>query len=57
MMMSEILLSILQMWKQHIIFLNNQENRLLDELRNTLLPKMMGGEIDMKDVEIGGGNG
>lgn len=50
-MVSEILLSIFQMWKQHIMFLNNQENSLLAELRDALLPKLMCGEIDLSDME------
>lgn len=44
-LVSEILLSIFQMWKQHIMFLNNQENIYLAELRDALLPKLMNGEI------------
>lgn len=49
---SEILLSIFQMWKAHIMFMNNEENKLLAELRDALLPKLMGGEIDLSDIEI-----
>lgn len=44
---STILLSILQMWKQHIMYLNNEENRYLIELRDALLPDLMGGMIDI----------
>lgn len=43
---SEIFLSILQMYKAHLMFLNNEENRILAELRNALLPKLMNGEIE-----------
>lgn len=46
---STILMSILQMWKQHIMYLNNEENRYLIELRDALLPDLMSGKI-----EIGG---
>lgn len=51
---SEIILSILQMWKAHIMFLNNEENRYLEELRDALLPKLMSGEIQV-DANEGGG--
>lgn len=44
---SEIFLSILQMYKAHLMFLNNEENRYLAELRDALLPKLMNGEIDL----------
>lgn len=44
---SEILSSILQMYKAHLMFLNNEENRLLAELRDALLPKLMSGEIEI----------
>ena len=44
---STILLSILQMWKQHIMYLNNEENRYLVELRDALLPDLMSGKIDL----------
>lgn len=45
---STILLSILQMWKQHIMYLNNEENRYLVELRDALLPDLMSGKIDLR---------
>lgn len=44
---STILLSILQMWKQHIMYLNNEENRILVELRDALLPDLMSGKIEL----------
>lgn len=44
---STILMSILQMWKQHIMYLNNEENRYLIELRDALLPDLMSGKIEM----------
>ena len=43
---SEIFLSVLQMYKAHLMFLNNEENRILAELRDALLPKLMSGEIE-----------
>ncbi len=42
---STILMSIMQMWKQHIMYLNNEENRYLIELRDALLPDLMSGKI------------
>lgn len=42
---SHILIMILQGWKQHLFYLNNEENRLLEELRDKLLPDLMTGKI------------
>ena len=42
-------MSILQMWKQHIMYLNNEENRYLIELRDALLPDLMSGKINLND--------
>lgn len=44
---STILLSIFQMWKQHVMYLNNEENRYLIELRDNLLPDLMSGKIKL----------
>lgn len=44
----EILSLFLQMWKQHIMYLNNEENRLLAEFRDALLPELMSGKIEVK---------
>lgn len=44
---STILMSILQMWKQHIMYLNEEENRYLLELRDALLPDLMSGKINL----------
>lgn len=41
----EILSLFLQTWKQHIMYLNNEENRILAEFRDALLPDLMKGEI------------
>lgn len=46
---STILLSILQMWKQHIMYLNNEENIYLAELRDALLPDLMSGKIELSE--------
>ena len=45
---STILLSIMQMWRQHIMYLNLEENRYLMELRDALLPDLMSGKIDIR---------
>jgi type I restriction-modification system DNA methylase subunit len=42
---SSILIMILQMWKQHIFYLNREENIYLAELRDALLPDLMNGKI------------
>lgn len=34
------------------MFLNLKENRALEQLRDTLLPKLMNGEIDLENIEI-----
>lgn len=47
---STILMSILQMWKQHIMYLNREENRYLAELRDALLPDLMSGKIDLNKI-------
>lgn len=44
----EILSLFLQMWKQHIMYLNNEENRLLAEFRDALLPELMRGNIEIE---------
>lgn len=49
---STILMSILQMWKQHIMYLNIEENRFLLELRDALLPDLMSGKIDVSDKNV-----
>lgn len=45
--MSSVLMMIMQMWKQHIYYLNNEENKYLAELRDALLPELMSGKIDI----------
>lgn len=37
----------LPMWKQHIVYLNQEENRLLAELRDAILPDLMSGKIQV----------
>lgn len=36
---------LLPMWKQHIFYLNTEENRLLAELRDAMLPDLMSGKL------------
>jgi hypothetical protein len=45
---SSILMMIFQMWKQHIYYLNNEENRYLVELRDAMLPDLMTGKIRLE---------
>jgi len=47
----EILRIFLTMWKQHIMFLNNEENRILAEFRDALLPDLMSGKIEPQESE------
>lgn len=44
---SSIFMIIFNMWKQHIYYLNNEENRYLAELRDVLLPELMNGNIEL----------
>lgn len=44
---SPILMMIFETYKQHIYYLNNEENRYLAELRDALLPDLMSGKIDI----------
>lgn len=48
---SEIMCVIFNMWKAHIMFLNNIENEYLSELRDALLPDLMSGKLDLEDLE------
>ena len=47
--LSSVLVMILNTWKQHIYYLNNEENRYLAELRDALLPDLMSGKINLED--------
>lgn len=44
---SSILMMIFQMWKQHIYYLNNEENSYLAELRDALLPELLNGNLEI----------
>lgn len=45
--LSSVLIMIMQMWKQHIYYLNEQENIYLCEMRDALLPDLMSGKIEV----------
>lgn len=45
---SSILIMIMQTWKQHIYYLNNEQNRYLVELRDALLPDLISGKFEIK---------
>ena len=46
--LSSIMPFFIQMYKQHIFFLNNEENRLLAELRDSMLPYLLTGKLEME---------
>ena len=43
----ELLLLAFRMWKQRVMMLNNDENVLLAELRDALIPDLMAGKIEI----------
>ena len=43
----EIISLFFNMWRQAILMLNNEENRLLAELRDALLPDLMSGKLEL----------
>ena len=49
--LSSIMPFFMNMYKQHIYYLNNEENRLLAELRDSMLPFLMNGKIEFNDKE------
>lgn len=49
-----LIIDFLNHWKQMIMYLNTEENRLLAEFRDALLPELMNGNIDLKDDRGGG---
>lgn len=44
----EVLGIFVSMWKQHMMFLNNEENKVLAEFRDALLPDLMQGKIQIE---------
>lgn len=45
--LSSLILLFLPMWKQHIYYLNQEENRLLAELRDAMMPDLMSGKLEV----------
>lgn len=43
--LSSLVNFFLPMWKQHMFYLNQEENRLLAELRDAMLPELMSGKL------------
>lgn len=46
-----LILDFLNHWKQMIMHLNSEENRILAEFRDALLPELISGRIEVKDDE------
>ena len=44
----EIIQLFLTLWKQRMMMLNNEENRILAEFRDALLPELMSGRLEVK---------
>lgn len=47
----ELVMMFLNVWKQKVIYLNNEENRILAELRDALIPELLSGRIEIQDEE------
>ena len=45
----EPILFFLNMWKQWLHFLNNEENRYLSELRDKILPDLLSGKLEVNE--------
>lgn len=50
--LSSLLSIFMPMYRQHVYFLNNEENRLLAELRDAMLPDLMSGKLTFEDANI-----
>ena len=50
--LSSIMKIFFPMWKQHLLFLNDLENNLLIELRDSMLPYLMNGDLQIKQESI-----
>lgn len=46
----EILIQFLSVWKNQVALLNTMQNQYLAELRDTLLPDLMSGKIQLNEV-------
>ena len=51
-LLPDILLQFLAIWKNQIALLNTMQNQYLSELRDSLLPDLMSGKIDVSNVPI-----
>ncbi|WP_270491897.1 HsdM family class I SAM-dependent methyltransferase [Bacteroides finegoldii] len=49
--LSSIMPFFMNMYKQHLYYLNNEENRLLAELRDSMLPLLMNEDLMLKDSD------
>ena len=47
----EIMILFINMWKHYMMCLNNEQNRILTEFRDALLPKLMNGEIEVQKIK------
>ena len=45
--LSVIFMTALELWKQHIMYLNEQENVILAEYRDAILPELMSGKLEV----------
>ena len=45
--LSSIMYIFIPIYKQHLMYLNNEENRLLAELRDAMLPLLMNGKLEL----------
>lgn len=48
--LSSLLSIFMPMYRQHVYFLNNEENRLLAELRDAMLPDLMSGRLTFEET-------
>lgn len=54
---SHLLVMLFSNWKQHIYYLNQEENRYLTELRDKLLPDLMSGKVQFDEDSWGDEDG
>lgn len=48
---SHLMIFFIKSWIEFIYYLNTEENRLLAELRDAMLPDLMSGKIDVSNIE------
>jgi hypothetical protein len=54
--LSVILVQVISLWRQHIMYLNDEENRYLAELRDALLPELISGALNVATLPKGDEN-